>query len=348
VSRLRNFFCFLFSLDLHLLGVSVVHSFLSVALCTYNGARFLPEQLASLTAQTRLPDEVVVCDDASTDGTIDVVRAFAAAAPFPVRVETGTETLGSTPNFARAIAPCTGDFIALADQDDVWHPDKLATLEAVLLARPDAGLAFGNARLIDEHGRPIGTSLWDAIRFTTAERRRFAAGGAFRRQLRRLCVTGATALFRSRFRDLVLPIPAGWVHDAWIALIVSAVAECVPVGEPLIDYRQHAGQQIGGAKRNLLTDYRVARAMTGETFRAIAANFAAAHDRLKAFPGVPAERLRELAGKVRHAEARARMREPGTWRLPRVAGEWVRGSYARYSRGWKAAAQDLFLGEPPT
>src|SRR5580698_1985958 len=99
---------------------------LSVALCTYNGERFLPEQLASIREQSRLPDELVICDDASADQSVAIATRFAERAPFPVRIEANSRNLGSTPNFARAIELCNGDAIVLSDQDDVWLPDKLS------------------------------------------------------------------------------------------------------------------------------------------------------------------------------------------------------------------------------
>lgn len=314
----------------------------SVALCTYNGGRFLAEQLASVAAQTRPPDEVVVCDDASADDSAAVARAFAAAAPFPVRVEVNPTTLGTAANFERAIRLCTGDVIALCDQDDVWRPDKLAVLGAALAADPAAGLAFSDAALVDEARRPLGGSLWGAIEFGPAERRAFAAGRAFDCLLRRPRVTGATAAFRASLRELALPIPPGWLHDAWVALVAAAVGPVVPVAEKLIEYRQHPRQQVGGRRRGWLAQYRTAREMGRAEFRAVAGRFAAALGRLAGRPEVPAEKLRLLAAKVAHAEARAGMRAGG-WRLPAVVREWRRGNYARFGRGWKAAAQDLFL-----
>ena len=315
----------------------------SVALCTYNGAAYLGEQLASLAGQTRPPDEVVVFDDRSADDSVGLVERFAAAARFPVRVEVNEINLGAAGNFARAVAACRGDLIALCDQDDVWRPDKLTVLERVLAGRPAAGLAFSDADAVDAAGRPLGYRLWDGLGFRPADRRRFAAGDAFGPLLRRNWVTGATAAFRSAYRDLILPIPDGWMHDAWIALMIAAVADCVPVAEPLIRYRQHPAQQIGGEKLTLLAQWRLAQKMNAGTFRQIARNFAAAYDRLAGRPDVPVGRVKRLADKVRHAEARAGMRECGRWRLPGVLRELAAGNYGRYSRGWKAAAQDLFL-----
>src|SRR6266567_6944512 len=105
---------------------------ISVAMCTYNGARFLREQLESIAAQSRLPDELVVCDDGSTDETVETIKAFVGRAPFAVRLEINSKNLGSTKNFEKAIGLCEGEIIALADQDDVWKPQKLAVLEATL------------------------------------------------------------------------------------------------------------------------------------------------------------------------------------------------------------------------
>ena len=98
----------------------------SVVLSTYNGERFLEHQLASLSGQQRLPDELVIRDDSSTDRTYGILERFAATAPFAVTLMRGDRRLGSTPSFELALGRCTGDVVALCDQDDVWLPGKLA------------------------------------------------------------------------------------------------------------------------------------------------------------------------------------------------------------------------------
>src|SRR5687767_9778204 len=124
-------------------------------MCTYNGGRFVAEQLASLSAQTRLPDELVVCDDGSTDSTVDVINEFAVSAPFPVRAHVNETNLGSTKNYEKAIRFCAGDLIALADQDDVWLPAKLARIEQAFARSPGVGLVFSDAEAVDEGLQPL-------------------------------------------------------------------------------------------------------------------------------------------------------------------------------------------------
>jgi glycosyltransferase involved in cell wall biosynthesis len=317
--------------------------FLSVALCTYNGERYLPDQLASISAQTRLPDELIWHDDCSTDGTVALARLFADSAPFPVHLVLNEANQGSTPSFARAIQRCQGDVIALADQDDDWLPGKLAALARALEQEPAAGLAFSNATVVDQDLRPLGYTLWDAVELGRAELKGFRRGAAFESLLRLWLVTGATLAFRSKLRDLVLPIPAEWLHDAWISLLIAAVAPLIPLAEPLLQYRQHPAQQIGGLNRGLVAQYRVAREMGRTTFWGVVDRFTEALVRLQDRPEVPPGRLKHLEDKVGHARLRAQMRDPGTWRLPLILGEVWRGRYWRYSRGWKAIAQDLFL-----
>jgi glycosyltransferase involved in cell wall biosynthesis len=316
---------------------------ISVALCTYNGERFLAEQLESFLSQQRLPDEVVICDDQSSDSTLDIVRRFAEHAPFCVRPLSNKSNLGSTRNFSQAIELCRGDIIALADQDDVWLPNKLAALERSLRDDAGVGFAFSDAEMVDSQLRPIGYRLWDAVRFYPHERRCFVHGQAFEKLLRRYRVTGATMAFRSRFKDMIVPIPQDWVHDAWIALLIAAIAPCVLIDEPLLKYRQHAGQQLGEKKRSLVEEYRVARSMNQETYRTVAKRYAQARDRLQGVAGVAPARMQALEEKIEHFERRARMRDNGVWRLPMIVRETWRGNYLRYSYGWKSIAQDLFL-----
>ncbi|OWK43961.1 glycosyltransferase family 2 protein [Fimbriiglobus ruber] len=315
---------------------------LSVALCTYNGEKYLADQLASVRAQSRLPDEVVVCDDVSTDGTVGVVRRFAAEVSFPVRVEVNAENLRSTRNFAKAIGLCTGDVVVLSDQDDVWLPHKLETLERTLLAHPEAGFVWSNAAVVNDTLNPLGFTLWDAIRFSPSDQRRVRQGRAFEVLLKRYRVTGATMAFRAAYRDIVLPIPPEWVHDAWIALVIAAVAPCVPIEEPLIRYRQHASQQIGQRMRGLYAQYLLAKQMTRGTFEAVAGRYAMARDRLGGVRGVSARDLELLDRKAQFFTRRAAMRD-ARWRFPRILREVWEGGYSRYALGWKSVAQDLIL-----
>lgn len=317
---------------------------ISVALCSYNGARYLEEQLASIAAQERPPDELVLCDDGSPDETMEIVRKFAADAPFPVRAHVNARNLGSTKNFEQALRLCRGDVIALADQDDVWKSAKLGVLERHLEENPEAGFVFTNAEMVDHDLTPLGYCLWEAVYFSTHERRLFEQGLAPAVLVRYNVVTGATMAFRSKYRDDLLPIPDRWVHDGWIALVLSALAPCIFVDETLIQYRQHATQQIGGKKKSFFEKLEIARKQDQTALRRIADDFEAALEHLEGLrPKVKDSRwIEALAGKVRHFRTRATMREKPL-RIPLILREWYGRCYARYSLGWKSMAQDMFL-----
>ena len=203
----------------------------SVALCTYQGERFLCEQLASLLAQKRQPDELVICDDGSVDETLPLLRRFAAAAPFPVEVHANPVTLGVTENSGQAIARCRGELIALCDQDDVWKPEKLARVAQCFADDPALDALFSDTELIDTEGRPLGRRLWQEIAFNTREQALVETGRAIEVLADRFLATGAALVFRRRLLPAILPMPAAaarpreLLHDGWIALIAAATGK---------------------------------------------------------------------------------------------------------------------------
>ena len=217
---------------------------ISVALCTYNGERFLPQQLASIAQQTRLPDELVVCDDKSTERSVVIVREFAESVSFPVRIFENERNLGFAANFERAIRLCDGDLIALSDQDDIWNPNRLERSEQEFMAHPQAGLVFSDADVIDEQDRPLGETLWQRLGFV-GKRKHDLQAGQFVVLAKHRFVTGATVMFRAALRDRFLPIGGGWIHDEWIALVIAAFSDLRPIDQPLIRYRIHGSQQVG-------------------------------------------------------------------------------------------------------
>src|SRR4051812_16867623 len=122
----------------------------SVALCTHNGAAYIAEQLASIVAQNPQPAEIVLSDDASTDDTVAIARGIMSEHPgIDFRVLENRPALGVTGNFERAIAERGGELIALSDQDDLWHPGRLAAIAAIFADRPELLLLHGDARLVD-------------------------------------------------------------------------------------------------------------------------------------------------------------------------------------------------------
>jgi glycosyltransferase involved in cell wall biosynthesis len=217
----------------------------SVAMCTYNGGRYLAEQLRSIGEQTTPPYEIVICDDGSTDGTCEIVERFAHGAPYPVRLFRNQVTLGSTKNFEKAISFCTGDVIALCDQDDVWQREKLERMTEAFTRDPGLGGVIADAWLIDENARRLPQSLWERRGFTSRMQTALSGKSGALLLLNKNVVTGATFIFRTHFVRLVTPIPGEWVHDAWIALLIATQARLWTLPERLISYRLHQTQQIG-------------------------------------------------------------------------------------------------------
>src|SRR5215211_1230053 len=144
---------------------------ISIAMCTYNGAGFLTAQLESITAQSRRPDEIVICDDGSTDQTKTLLENFAQASPVPVSLKFNQQNLGSIKNFEQAIRLCSGDIIVLSDQDDVWKKDKLEKIEQAFHSNPTAGLVFSDAEIVDEDLEPLHRRMWDEIGFDAHKRK---------------------------------------------------------------------------------------------------------------------------------------------------------------------------------
>lgn len=333
----------------------------SVALATCNGARYLREQLADLAAQTHLPAELVVCDDASGDETMAILSEFAATAPFPVRVSRNPVRLGYKANFMRCTGLCTGELIAFCDQDDRWHPDKLKVL-APLFADGEVLLAFHDAAVVDDTGASPGT-LYPNWR----EPRRWPALTAFPWMFS----PGLTQVFRRslcRFNDLweqsedqnargeKLP------HDRWFFFLASVLGEIAYSPAPLVDYRQHAGNTYGwlGIAPGLRN--RIAKE-AGQAAQAVHRRASAAANRARIL-----ERLAERTGgeasasALRGAEAYRQFAERYRHRASMHAGNSLgeRGrAFARllqsgaYGRGiWRfglpALLLDLAVGMPGT
>jgi glycosyltransferase involved in cell wall biosynthesis len=300
--------------------------------------------LRSIASQDLLPDELVVCDDRSSDATAQIVEQFVREAAFRVRLEVNPQRLGIARSFAKAISLCRGGLVVLADQDDIWLPNKLRRLVGALEENPAAGFAFSDAEMVDEEGRSLGLRLWEALRFSTACQKRCAEGDTFRVLLKRNVVTGATMAFRNQWRDLLLPVPDSWMHDGWIALLLSTVSGCVPIAEPLIKYRQHPAQHQGEKELTLLRQLMIARQQGRDYFRVSTQKYVDVLDRLAEHADRLADSMvfADLQAKVEHFRTRLWMRD-GPARLSLVARELLAGRYQRYSLGWKSLAQDLFL-----
>jgi glycosyltransferase involved in cell wall biosynthesis len=320
-------------------------SFLSVALCTYNGCRYLPEQLQSIAQQTRLPDELIIADDRSTDDTLKIIDAFKRSAGFPVHITINPKNLGVTKNFEQAISLCSGEVIVLSDQDDCWHPEKLRHILAEFSRSPQVGLVFSNAELVDDSLRPLGYRLWERVGFHRDKQLRAIQGNLFRLLLKENYVTGATMAFRSHFRRAILPVPSNFVHDAWIALIISAMADVALIPDPLIKYRLHAGNQIGVSPLGFAGRWRRALKADDHTFFTQAENYRRVLERLAAMPDTPqiAPRINELQEKLNHLHQRAKMRQEPIARFMLAFKELVQLRYHHYSSGWASFAKDVFL-----
>jgi glycosyltransferase involved in cell wall biosynthesis len=193
-------------------------------MATYDGAAFVGEQLRSFVDQTRRPDELIVSDDGSTDGTIAILEEFRASAPFPVTILTSPVNRGYSKNFESALAYASGDIIFMSDQDDVWFPHKI---ERVLAAFDGPGVQAVIHNLINAHADLAheGVTLLDniiALGFKPGD-----------------LIPGCATAIRRSWLDCALPIPGEIAYDAWLNGLAHKVGARKVIGEPLAFYRRH-------------------------------------------------------------------------------------------------------------
>lgn len=317
----------------------------SVAMCTYNGARFVGEQLHSILAQSSPADQIVISDDGSTDDTLDIVRAELAATgsvSSDVMILENLSPLGVTQNFEQAILAGAGDLVVLSDQDDIWEPDRLMRARAEFAARPELLLLYSDASLVDEAGEPLGHSLFDAIEFTTEEQREVRRGHALDVLLRRNVVTGATVVFRRSLLDVAVPFPGSWVHDEWLAILAAITGVVDFLDDLLVNYRQHGSNEIGVTKPTMATRLDKLREPRLERNRRLLSRAEALQEWTLALGDEVPEWMSDLVRrKVAHERFRSDLPEVRMLRLLPILRESVFGGYRRFGRARNDILRDL-------
>jgi GT2 family glycosyltransferase len=317
-----------------------------VAMCVYNGARFLQQQLDSISAQTERPRSMVIVDDGSDDGSWDLLTRWAANAPFPVRLERNSINLGFVRNFERACGLVHEDIVFLADQDDLWYPDKLATFVDSFIADPAIGLLHSDADLIDHDGIPLQRRLLDTLLVTDAERSQVACGLAYRTYAKRNLVTGAAAAFRRELLAQALPFPPRFIHDEWLAFVAALVSKAALLERCTMAYRLHGGNSVGLPVTNLAWRLRTTWAAFSEPTRPRQQERAIRLDEVVAWgrrSGAPAVALDHLAAAAAHAHFRAKLPARLSQRLRSILREHRAGNYHAWSNGPVSMLHDLLI-----
>ncbi len=316
---------------------------ISIAMATFNGGHFLQQQLASLVTQTRLPDELVVCDDGSTDATLQIAEAFSGMAPFEVHIHRNPQRLGCAGNFSRALSLCTGSIVFLSDQDDVWFPTKIERVANVFEASDGILLVINDAAITDKGLQPSGFTQIGQIRKLGLPLEYF--------------VNGSCSAISTRLISLVTPIPGDEVaHDNWIHKLAGEMGVRKVLDEVLQYYRRH---EENASKSLISTNSELSRWDWAREY-AQGDAYAAAMKRLSTLDRmskrlhqaqqtcgdreiifIVSKAMRKLKREYKMVSLRIRLLdEPLLLRIPLAFFFWLRGGYRLFS-GWKSLSKDL-------
>ncbi|MEJ7692547.1 glycosyltransferase [Daejeonella sp.] len=202
----------------------------SVALCTYNGETFITKQLDSILNQTHSPFEIIIVDDHSTDRTRDILTDYHERYP-NIKLFFNDSNLGYNRNFEKAISLTTGEFICIADQDDIWYPEKI---KALLENIGENWLIFSNSEMIDINDELTGEQLLPHFHFQHD----------YKTILFENFVTGHACLFRRELKEKIFPIPERGFYDWWISFIALYHHKLGYLDQVLTKYRVHADSVI--------------------------------------------------------------------------------------------------------
>jgi glycosyltransferase involved in cell wall biosynthesis len=198
----------------------------SIAMCTYNGDRYLQQQINSLVDQTYPNIELVIVDDGSTDNTLRLLESYKAT-DTRITIHQNPQNLGYVKNFEKAISLCKGDYIALTDQDDIWELNKI---EALVNNIGDAVLIYHDSILIDNNGEKIRL-MSDLFNMYT--------GNSPLPFLFFNCISGHSMMFTKQLVSVLGAFDNRFYHDWWIAFVAANTGTVKYLDQALVKYRQH-------------------------------------------------------------------------------------------------------------
>lgn len=316
-----------------------------VAICTYNGMPYLEQQLRSLLAQQRMPDQLVIFDDNSNDGTWEFLQSWVVGVSIPVTLHQNTIRQGVVKNFEAVVRALNTDLIFLCDQDDVWLPNKIDLMAKVFESDPNVLLVHTDAQLVDADAHDLNTSLFKALGLSRQERDLVQAGDAFLVLCGRNLVTGATAAFRRSLLEMALPFPPCWLHDEWLAILAAATGRVTLLDAQTIQYRQHGrnvvGMQVPSFWRNMQRFWNLLRLSAGDFQAKRVERSITLLDRLEIKPEVPQEYLGVARDALAHARFRSSLPLNSARRIWVVLRESRTGRYQQFSSGFRGMLRDM-------
>lgn len=221
-------------------------------MATFNGEKFLSQQLNSFLTQERKPDELVVCDDCSTDNTYGILLKFKKLCEFDVKIIKNTEKLGVGNNFEKAVKNCNGDIILFSDQDDVWLPNKIKVIENYFIKNSHIDFLISNAEIVDSQLNTLGYTLWQQRKFNRHFQEEYELGNEYYVMIRRDITTGMVSAFRKDIITNLPLIPPNISHDSWYLPLAAALGRRGGLIKfPIVKYRQHHLQLYGALKGNI-------------------------------------------------------------------------------------------------
>ncbi|MBK6542807.1 MAG: glycosyltransferase [Flavobacteriales bacterium] len=323
----------------------------SVVMATYNGAAYVQEQIDSILTNERPPDELIVVDDGSTDGTLEVLHAVAAMnSSLRVVVLCNERNIGASLTFVRALLGSTGDVVLFADQDDRWHANKIGVLLKCFTDHPGLLMAYSDGSITNAALQPDGRSI-----FSTRNKAHLALGAA--RDAQEIAanpdIKGCTmaldgAFARRLFGESDPAFARYWGHDHWAALFALGLGPVDVVQEPLLLHRFHGGNSSGAVRFNPFSASQrrqyVSRARAQESDHFVM-RYRLAIAQARRFGPLFAPTLLEALGVLlRLSEQRRDLRSMGPWHRLRAALEVLRsGAYHKHYNGAYTFLRDLLF-----
>lgn len=273
---------------------------ITILMATYQGEKYIREQLDSILAQTERNWRLVIWDDGSQDGTVQIAEEYAARYPEKITVRQNAENLGSTKNFLSMLMTYESEYFMFADQDDIWHEDKLAQTKYRMrqmekrYGKETPALVCTDAAVVDREANPLQPS------FTRVQHFDMRCRSLPHLLMENLCI-GCTMMLNQALADKIKVLPEhARFHDWWVALVAAAFGHISYLPLATLDYRQH-GKNVVGTQS--FGDYVKNRLLDGKAMKeALKATFAQAEEFYEiygAHPDLDGEHLTELEGFLR-------------------------------------------------